>query len=104
LEQILDGYACNLEGYLPRPLHLELTWEDACYVYRLIPSPPRAETGRMDDYIRNVVNLEGTVTCWDMGGVPADVTENKLMWIAANDEEWSRICYLFGNLVAGFSN
>jgi hypothetical protein len=60
--------------------------------------------GGMDDYIRNVINLEGTVTCWDMGGVPAGATEDKLMRIAANDEEWSRICYLFGNLVAGFGN
>ena len=60
--------------------------------------------GGMNDYIRNVVNLEEVTTNWDMGGIPADITESKLMQIAANDEEWSRICYLFGNLVAGFGN
>lgn len=60
--------------------------------------------GGMDDYIRNVINLEKVTANWDMGGVPADVTESKLMQIAANDEEWSRICYLFGNLMAGFGN
>lgn len=58
--------------------------------------------GGMNDYIRNVVNLEEVTASWDMGGVPVDVTESKLMRIASNDEEWSRICYLFGNLVAGF--
>lgn len=52
MEQVLNGFTCNLEGYLQRSLHLELTREDACYAYRLIPAPPRVETGRMDDYIR----------------------------------------------------
>ena len=60
--------------------------------------------GGMNDYIRNVINLEEVTAHWDINGVPADVTETKLMRIAADDEEWGRICYLFGNLVAGFGN
>ena len=52
MEQVLDGFTCDLEGYLPRPLHLELTWEDAFFAYRLIPAPPKAENGSTDDYIR----------------------------------------------------
>ena len=52
MEQILDGYSCNLEGYMPRTLHTDLTWEDAIYAFHLIPAPPKSETGSMDDYIR----------------------------------------------------
>ena len=52
MEQILDGYSCNLEGYMPRALHTNLTWEDVIYAYHLFPAPPLSETGSMDDYIR----------------------------------------------------
>jgi hypothetical protein len=60
--------------------------------------------GGMNDYIRNVINLEGVTANWDISGIPADITDSELWQIAANDGEWTRICYLFGNLVAGFGN
>ena len=58
--------------------------------------------GGMDDYIRNVLGDDRTTEIWNERGVEDGVDEDTLMEVAEDDELWSSICYLFGNLVAGF--
>lgn len=58
--------------------------------------------GGMDDYIRNVLGDDRTTEIWNERGIEDGVDEDTLMEVAEDDELWSSICYLFGNLVAGF--
>lgn len=60
--------------------------------------------GGMDDYIRNVIDNPKTTAMWSIEGVGKneELTEEILLHIANDDEEWNRLCYLFGNLIAGF--
>lgn len=58
--------------------------------------------GGMNDYILNVVGDEDTFDIWWTDGVPDECDENELMEIAEDEEEFNRICYLFGNLINGF--
>ena len=54
-EPVLKGYSWDLGEYMPHTSQAErkkLTLYDAYSTYQLIPAPPRAETGRTDDYIR----------------------------------------------------
>lgn len=60
--------------------------------------------GGMDDYIRNVIDNPKTTAMWSIEGVGKneELTEEILLHIANDDEEWNRLCYLFGNLIVGF--
>ena len=62
--------------------------------------------GGMDDYIRNVINNPHTTAMWKTEGIgqSEDLTEDDLMAIADSDKDWTRACYTFGNLVAGFGD
>jgi len=62
--------------------------------------------GGMDDYIHNVINNPQTTSMWSIEGIGVndELTEDILLHIAEDDTEWNRLCYLFGNLVAGFGN
>ena len=62
--------------------------------------------GGMDDYIHNVINNPQTTSMWSIEGVGVndELTEDILLHIAEDDTEWNRLCYLFGNLVAGLGN
>ena len=44
--------------------------------------------GGMNDYIRNVVNLEEVTASWDMGGVPVDVTESGHEFATSSEILW----------------
>lgn len=62
--------------------------------------------GGMNYYIRNVIDNPHTTAMWNTEGVgqSEDLTEEDLIVIADSDRDWTRACYIFGNLVAGFGN
>lgn len=62
--------------------------------------------GGMDDYIHNVIDNPHTTAMWKTEGIgrSEDLTEDDLIAIADSDKDWTRACYIFGNLIAGFGN
>ena len=58
--------------------------------------------GGMDDYIRNVIGDDRVTEIWNERGIEDGVNEDTLVEVADDDELWSSICYLFGNLIAGY--
>lgn len=62
--------------------------------------------GGMDDYIHNVIDNPHTTAIWKTEGIGLSEipTEDDLMAIADSDKDWTRACYIFGNLVAGFGD
>ena len=60
--------------------------------------------GGMDDYIRNVIGDDVITEYWNIHGVEDGVDEDILLDYAKDDETFTRICYVFGNIVAGFPN
>ena len=60
--------------------------------------------GGMDDYIRNVIGDDIMTEYWNMHGIEDGVDEDILLDYAKDDEAFTKICYLFGNIIAGFPN
>ena len=59
--------------------------------------------GGMDDYIRNVIGDDYVTEIWDSRGIEDGADEDILLGYAADDEAFKQVCYLFGNLIAGFT-
>ena len=60
--------------------------------------------GGMNDYIRNVIGDDIITEYWNIHGVEDGSDEDILLEYAEDDETFTRICYVFGNIVTGFSN
>lgn len=60
--------------------------------------------GGMNDYIRNVIGDDIITEYWNIHGVEDGVDEDILLEYAEDDETFTRICYVFGNIIAGFPN
>lgn len=58
--------------------------------------------GGMNDYIVNVIGDDVVTDIWNERGIEDGVDEDILLDYAKDDEAFKQICYLFGNLVAGF--
>ena len=58
--------------------------------------------GGMDAYIRDVVGDEDIFMRWLMVGVPDGSTEEDLMEIAEDEEEFNRIAEVFSNIINNF--
>lgn len=54
--------------------------------------------GGMDSYVREVVDKEDVLDYWLMEGVPDEASEEMLMEIAEDRDEFIRISKVFGNL------
>lgn len=54
---------------------------------------------QMDDYICEVIGDEECWETWIAVGVPDCATDDDYAFIAEDDDEWKRICKLFGDLV-----
>ena len=59
--------------------------------------------GGMNDYILNVIGDDDITEVWQTEAVPDECDEDELMEIAEDDKLWDSICYLFGNLIAGYA-
>ena len=60
--------------------------------------------GGMDDYIRNVIGDDYITEVWNDRGIEDSVDEDILLnYYAKDDEVFKQVCYLFGNLIAGFT-
>lgn len=59
--------------------------------------------GGMNDYILNVIGDDNITEVWQTEAVPDECSEDELIEIADDDELWGSICYLFGNLIAGYA-
>lgn len=57
---------------------------------------------QMDKYICEEIGDEECWETWIAVGVPDCATNEDYKFIAQNDEEWFRICKLFGNLIEGY--
>ena len=57
---------------------------------------------QMDEYICNKIGNEDCWIIWITLGVPDGATEDDYCYIANDNEEWVRICQLFGNLLEEF--
>lgn len=55
--------------------------------------------GGMHDYILNVVGDEDYIEVWLAEGVPDGATEDDLRELAEDEDDWTFICRLFGNMV-----
>lgn len=60
--------------------------------------------GGMDDYIRNVIGDDVITEYWNMHGVEDGIDEDILLDYAKDDEIFAHVCYVFGNIIAGFPN
>ena len=58
--------------------------------------------GGMDIYIREVVEDEEYLMSWLAYGVPDKASEEDLMEIAEDEEEFNRIAKVFGNIINDF--
>jgi hypothetical protein len=58
--------------------------------------------GEMDAYMRETVDDEEYLMEWLAEGVPDGANENDLMEIAEDEEDFTRICKVFGNLLKAF--
>ena len=56
----------------------------------------------MNKYICEVIGDEECWEIWIGCGVPDEATEDDYKFIANDEEEWKRICKLFGNLIYEF--
>ena len=54
--------------------------------------------GGMDSYVREVVDKEDVLDYWLMEGVPDEASEEMLMEIAEDRDEFIRISKVFGNI------
>lgn len=55
--------------------------------------------GGMNTYILDVLGDEDIMDIWFRGGLPDECNEDTLREIADDDDEFKRICLLFGNIV-----
>ena len=55
--------------------------------------------GGMNSYIIDVIGDEDIYERWWMVGVPDGADEDTLREIAEDEEEFNRICKVFGNLI-----
>ena len=58
--------------------------------------------GGMDAYTRAVIDDEEYLMSWLAYGVPDEASEEDLMEIAGDEEEFNRIAKVFGNILNDF--
>jgi hypothetical protein len=59
---------------------------------------------QMNDYVCNVIGDEEAWSDWITIGVPDGATEDDYEFIAHDQDEWTRICGVFGKLVEVFQS
>lgn len=59
--------------------------------------------GGMDAYMRAVIDDEEYIMSWLAYGVPDEASEEDLMEIAGDEEEFNRISAYFGSLIGAFT-